>query len=136
MSEVDIDKKHSPRQPGDPEMNELVLNSQMDCIPVAEKKITTQNIIVGCLLAIGLALALCAIAVAGTDTTAVDDLWTTLSGYAAGAPGKIIALLSFLSAVWFGIVRPNYTNAIGSIMFCLLMANAKDIIEGFLTMAL
>lgn len=75
-------------------------------------------------------------AFAGTDTTAVDDLWTTFSGYAAGAPGKIIALLSFMSAVWYGIARPNYTLAIGSLMFCLMMANAKDIIEGFLTMTI
>lgn len=102
----------------------------------AQQKITKQNIIMGCLLAIGLTLFVCAMAVAGTDTTAVDDLWTTFSGYAAGSPGKIIALLSFLSAIWYGIVRPNYTAAIGSLMFCLLMANAKDIIEGFLTMSL
>ena len=102
----------------------------------APQKLTTQNIIMGCLLAIGLTMLACAVAVAGTDTTAVDELWTIFSGYAAGSPGKIIALLSFLSAIWYGIVRPNYTAAIGSLMFCLLMANAKDIIEGFLTMAL
>jgi hypothetical protein len=62
---------------------------------------------------------------AGTDQTAVDDVWTELQGWAKGAPGKIIALLSFL----------NYTNAIGSIIFCLMMANASDIIENFLTMS-
>ncbi len=72
---------------------------------------------------------------AGTDQTAVDDVWTELQGWAKGAPGKIIALMSFLSAVWFGIVKPNYTNAIGSIIFCLMMANASDIIENFLTMS-
>jgi hypothetical protein len=41
-----------------------------------------------------------------------------------------------MSAIWFGIVKPNYTNAIGSIIFCLMMANATDIIENFLAMSL
>lgn len=82
-----------------------------------------------------LAIAFMSAAFAGADATAVDDLWATLSGWASGAPGKIIALLSFLSAVWFGIVKPNYTNAIGSLVFCLLMANATEIIENFLTMS-
>lgn len=83
-----------------------------------------------------LAGVLFSLAHAGADTTAVDDIWDQLSGWAKGAPGKIIALLSFLSAVWFGIVKPNYTNAIGSIVFCLMMANATDIIENFLSMSL
>lgn len=75
------------------------------------------------------------VAVASTETTAVDDVWDKVSSWAAGAPGKIIALMSFLAAVWYGIVRPNYTNAVGAILFCLLMANAKSIIETFLDMA-
>lgn len=87
------------------------------------------------LLAIVVALVL-SLAHAGADTTAVDDVWDQLSGWAKGAPGKIIALLSFMSAIWFGIVKPNYTNAIGSIIFCLMMANATDIIENFLAMSL
>lgn len=87
------------------------------------------------LLAIVVALVL-SLAHAGADTTAVDDVWDQLSGWAKGAPGKIIALLSFLSAIWYGIVKPNYTNAIGSIIFCLMMANATDIIENFLAMSL
>lgn len=134
MSNTDINiQQHSRRY----EMNELVLDANVATIEAPrENKLTTKNIMLGCLMAIGLTLVMCAIAVAGTDTTAVDDLWTTFSGYAAGSPGKIIALLSFLSAIWYGIVRPNYTAAIGSLMFCLLMANAKDIIDGFLTMAL
>lgn len=84
-------------------------------------------------LVVGLMLTM---AHAGGDTTEVDDIWDKLSGWATGAPGKIIAMLSFLSAVWFGIVKPNYTNAIGSIVFCLMMANATDIIENFLAMSL
>ncbi|AWA04466.2 hypothetical protein JZM63_22765 (plasmid) [Aeromonas caviae] len=87
------------------------------------------------LLAIVVALVF-SLAHAGADTTAVDDVWDQLSGWAKGAPGKIIALLSFMSAIWFGIVKPNYTNAIGSIIFCLMMANATDIIENFLAMSL
>jgi len=87
------------------------------------------------LLAIVVALVL-SLAHAGADTTAVDDVWDQLSGWAKGAPGKIIALLSFMSAIWFGIVKPNYTNAVGSIIFCLMMANATDIIENFLAMSL
>ncbi|MGL5126909.1 MAG: TraA family conjugative transfer protein [Aeromonas popoffii] len=79
-----------------------------------------------------LAGVLFSLAHAGGDETAVDDIWRQLSGWARGAPGKIIALLSFLSAVWFGIVKPNYTNAIGSIVFCLMMANATEIIENFM----
>ena len=73
---------------------------------------------------------------AGGDATAVDEVWDQLSSWAKGAPGKIIALLSFMSAIWFGIVKPNYTNAIGSLLVCLLMANATDIIENFLAMSL
>ena len=67
------------------------------------------------------------VAVASTETTAVDDVWDKVSSWAAGAPGKIVALMSFLAAVWYGIARPNYTNAVGAVLFCLLMANAKSI---------
>ena len=38
---------------------------------------------------------------AGTDQTAVDDVWTELQGWAKGAPGKIIALMSFFIAPLF-----------------------------------
>lgn len=87
------------------------------------------------LLAIVVALVF-SLAHAGADPTAVDDVWDELSGWAKGAPGKIVAMLSFMSAIWFGIVKPNYTNAIGSIIFCLMMANATEIIENFLAMSL
>ena len=43
------------------------------------------------LLAIVVALVF-SLAHAGADTTAVDDVWDQLSGWAKGAPGKIIAL--------------------------------------------
>ena len=84
-------------------------------------------------------LALCVIitgiAIASTEETAVDDLWDEVSSWAQGAPGKIIALMSFLAALWYGMVRPNYTNAVGAILFCLRKASAKSIIETFLDLA-
>lgn len=68
--------------------------------------------------------------------TAVDPIWEKVKDWGGGAPGKIMALLSFLAAVWYGIVRPNYTNAIGALLFCLMMANAVTIIEGFMNIAI
>lgn len=103
--------------------------------PSGAPKSIAQKALAGGLIAITLTLGVIGLAQAGADATAVDDLWATLSGWASGAPGKIIALLSFLSAVWFGIVKPNYTNAVGSLVFCLLMANATEIIENFLTLS-
>lgn len=109
-------------------MNKMIV---LPALPVEHRGFQFKHVLIMALIV----TALLMVAHAGGDSTAVDDIWDQLSGWAKGAPGKIIALLSFLSAVWYGILKPNYTNAVGSIVFCLMMANATDIIENFLSMS-
>ena len=71
-------------------------------------------------------------AFAGSDANAFDSIWTEVSGWALWARGKSIALLSFGTAVFLGIVKQNWLGAMGAFFVAMVMANAESIISFFL----
>lgn len=83
------------------------------------------------LLAVG-ALTLAGAAVAGSGGSQFVTITSELSGWLSGAPGKAVAVLAFGVAM-FNVVKQNFIAAGGSFVGCLLMANASDIIDGFMT---
>lgn len=78
------------------------------------------------------AMTLAGAAVAGTGGSQFATITGELSGWLAGAPGKAVAVLAFGVAM-FNVVKQNFIAAGGSFVGCLLMANASDIIDGFMT---
>jgi conjugal transfer pilus assembly protein TraA len=70
---------------------------------------------------------------AGSDTTAFDSIWDEVSIWAVNAPGKIVAFLTFATAVFMGVVQQNYVAAVGAFFASMLIANAQTVIEYFLT---
>lgn len=78
-----------------------------------------------------LALVISGTALAGGDANAFDPIWTEISEWAVNAPGKIIAFLTFGAAV-FNVIKQNYYAAVGAFFICMLMAQARDVIEFFL----
>ena len=71
-------------------------------------------------------------AVAGSDANAFDSIWTEISGWAINAPGKIVAFLSFGTAVFLGIVKQNWLGALGAFFLAMVIAQAENIITFFL----
>lgn len=71
-------------------------------------------------------------AFAGTGGSQFATITGELAGWLNGAPGKAIAVLAFGVAM-FNVVKQNFIAAGGSFVGCLLMANASDIIDGFMT---
>ncbi|WP_051252669.1 TrbC/VirB2 family protein [Ferrimonas kyonanensis] len=78
------------------------------------------------------ALIMTGLAHAGVATTGWDSFWDELQDYATTAPGKIIAMLTFLASGYFGIVKRDWGAALGAFVFCIVLANAKTVIEDFL----
>lgn len=72
---------------------------------------------------------------AGAGGTQFSAIWTEISGWVDGTPGKIIALLAF-GAAMFNVMKQNFVMAIGAFIGCMLMANAVEIINGFMTAGL
>lgn len=70
--------------------------------------------------------------VAGSGGTAFTSIWTELSGWADGAPGKIITLLAFFAAL-FNVLKQNYYMAVGAFIGGMLLSQSVSIINIFLT---
>lgn len=69
---------------------------------------------------------------AGSGGSAFSAVWTEISGWADGTPGKIITLLAFFAAL-FNVLKQNYYLAMGAFLGAMLLANAVTIINVFLT---
>jgi hypothetical protein len=69
---------------------------------------------------------------AGSGGTAFTAVWTEISGWADGVPGKIITLLAF-GASLFNVLKQNYYLAIGAFIGAMLLSQAVTIINVFLT---
>ncbi|PTC00941.1 hypothetical protein C9975_04775 [Thalassospira xiamenensis] len=109
---------------------EYLMNTEAIKNTLSENKLT--------ILAIStLVVALFSIATAqaGAGGTQFTAIWTEISGWVDGTPGKIIALLAF-SAAMFNVMRQNFVMAVAAFLGCMLMANAVDIINGFMTAGL
>ncbi len=77
------------------------------------------------------AMTMAGVAVAGTGGAQFATITGELSGWLSGAPGKAVAVLAFGVAM-FNVVKQNFIAAGGSFVGCLLMANASNIIDGFM----
>ncbi len=71
-------------------------------------------------------------AFAGSGGTEFEPMYDQVADWLDGAPGKIIAVLAFGGAM-FNALKQNFVAAVGAFLGCLLSANAKTVIESFLT---
>lgn len=69
---------------------------------------------------------------AGSGGSAFNSIWTEISGWADGVPGKIITLLAF-GASLFNVLNQNYYLAIGAFIGGMLLSQSVTIINVFLT---
>lgn len=74
-------------------------------------------------------------AAAGSGGAEFEPMYDQIADWLDGAPGKSVAVLAFGFSM-FNVLRQNFTAAIGAFLGCLLMANAKTVIESFLTAGL
>ncbi|WP_240224669.1 TraA family conjugative transfer protein [Rheinheimera hassiensis] len=74
-------------------------------------------------------------AAAGSGGAEFEPMYDQIADWLDGAPGKSVAVLAFGFSM-FNVMRQNFTAAIGAFVGCLLMANAKTVIESFLTAGL
>ncbi|MGI2115599.1 hypothetical protein ACRWQL_00050 (plasmid) [Shewanella sp. HL-SH4] len=70
--------------------------------------------------------------IAGSGGAAFTTIWTEISGWADGVPGKIITLLAFFAAL-FNVLKQNYYMAIGAFIGGMLLSQSVTIINVFLT---
>ena len=69
---------------------------------------------------------------AGSGGAEFEQMYDQVADWLDGAPGKIGAVMAFGFAL-ISVVKQNFVAALGSFVGCLLSANAKTIIESFLT---
>jgi len=70
--------------------------------------------------------------VAGSGGAAFTSVWTEISGWADGIPGKVITLLAFFAAL-FNVLKQNYYMAVGAFIGGMLLSQSVTIINVFLT---
>lgn len=69
---------------------------------------------------------------AGSGGAEFESMYDQVADWLDGAPGKIGAVMAFGFAM-VNVVKQNFIAALGAFVGCLLTANAKTIIESFLT---
>lgn len=70
--------------------------------------------------------------IAGSGGSAFTSIWTEISGWADGVPGKIITLLAFFASL-FNVLKQNYYMAMGAFIGGMLLSQSVTIINVFLT---
>jgi conjugal transfer pilus assembly protein TraA len=70
--------------------------------------------------------------IAGSGGAAFTSIWTEISGWADGVPGKIITLLAFFASL-FNVLKQNYYLAVGAFIGGMLLSQSVAIINIFLT---
>lgn len=70
--------------------------------------------------------------IAGSGGSAFTSIWTEVSGWADGVPGKIITLLAFFAAL-FNVLKQNFYMAVGAFIGGMLLSQSVTIINVFLT---
>lgn len=69
---------------------------------------------------------------AGSGGAEFEAMYDQAADWLDGAPGKLGAVFAFGFAM-VNVVRQNFVAALGAFVGCLLTANAKTVIESFLT---
>ena len=100
----------------------------------AEKNVVLNKKAVGVVLVASFLIALfySMETVAGSGGSAFTTIWTEISGWADGVPGKIITLLAFFAAL-FNVLKQNYYMAVGAFIGGMLLSQSVTIINVFLT---
>jgi len=83
-------------------------------------------------LIVTLAMLFAGSAAAGSGGAEFEPMYDQVADWLDGAPGKICAILAFGFAM-LNVLKQNFIMAIGAFVGCLLSANAKTVIESFLT---
>ena len=83
-------------------------------------------------LIVALAVLFAGSAAAGSGGAEFEPMYDQVADWLDGAPGKICAILAFGFAM-FNVMKQNFIMAVGAFVGCLLSANAKTVIESFLT---
>ena len=73
---------------------------------------------------------------AGTQGTEFDSVYTTISGWAQGTLGKIIALAMFITGAAIGVVRQSLLAAVPAIGGALALYAAPTVIGNIMTATL
>lgn len=100
-------------------------------MPPVDKKRNDKTIILTCIL-IGLCIFLSMAAQAGDGGTQFSSIWTEISGWADGVPGKIVTLLAFFAAL-FNVLKQNWYMAIGAFIGAMVLSQSVTIVNTFLT---
>ena len=92
------------------------------------------------LLAIGGALALVAVSatpvLAGTGGTEFDTVYTTISGWATGTLGKLLALAAVLVGLGIGIVRQSVVGFVVGLGMAIGIYQAPTVVGAIVTATL
>ncbi|WP_076415069.1 hypothetical protein [Shewanella sp. UCD-KL12] len=97
--------------------------------PIDNKKLTCGAILLASFL---ITLLFSMETIAGSGGAAFTSIWTEVSGWADGVPGKIITLLAFFAAL-FNVLKQNFYMAIGAFLGGMLLSQSVTIINVFLT---
>lgn len=88
------------------------------------------------LSAAALALLLPDLASAGTGGTAFDPIWSTISEWATGALGKVLAGAMIVVGIAMGVVRQSLIAFASGVAGALGLSQAPTIIDGIITATL
>lgn len=84
-------------------------------------------------LALGLALIVPGLAIAGTGGTEFNDIYDLLSNWAKGTLGKVISLAIFMVGIAAGIVRQSVIAAVAGVAGAMVMYYGPGVIENIVT---
>ncbi|QIR16439.1 hypothetical protein [Shewanella aestuarii] len=108
--------------------NVLTLPKKAETNVVLNKKVIGVALVASFLIALLYSME----TVAGSGGSAFTTIWTEISGWADGVPGKIITLLAFFAAL-FNVLKQNYYMAVGAFIGGMLLSQSVTIINVFLT---
>jgi hypothetical protein len=91
-----------------------------------------QKMLLGLIIAFALVMLQSFESQAGSGGAAFTSIWTEISGWADGVPGKIITLLAFFASL-FNVLKQNYYLAVGAFIGGMLLSQSVAIINIFLT---
>ena len=72
-------------------------------------------------------------AIAGTDGTEFQDLYTMVKGWTNGYLGRSIALVFLLIGLGVGVVRGSIISAVGCIAAAMCLLIAPSVIESIIS---
>lgn len=109
-------------------MGNTIALPNMTSVSTGDKKTMIVALLIVCVIAAILSFN----SEAGSGGAAFTSIWTEISGWADGVPGKIITLLAFFASL-FNVLKQNYYLAVGAFIGGMLLSQSVSIINIFLT---